>query len=328
MKPSRLTAVLTSMLGQRWPAFIWGPPGIGKSAIVHSIANQAGLHVVDLRASLLDPTDLRGIPAIVDGRAVWCPPGFLPKEGSAPGILFLDEINAAPPLVQASLYQLVLDRRVGEYTLPDGWWIVAAGNRQKDRAVTFRMSSALANRFVHIDLEVDVHDWRTWALSNQIDPLVTAFIGFRPGLLREDPSESSAFPSPRSWEMLSDVLKKFSGYKSCADILPGIVGDGAAREFSAFIKKAINQKQMEEIIADPERAELPKALDGLHVLTTWLVHSSSRKDVVHASAILLNRLPPEFSVVLAKEMLSSIPAFAREEAFKTFIKAHANLIAS
>jgi hypothetical protein len=129
MKPSRLTTVLSSMLGQRWPAFIWGPPGVGKSAIVHSIASAAKLPVVDLRASLLDPTDLRGIPAIVDKQAVWCPPAFLPKESSAPGILFLDEINAAPPLVQASLYQLVLDRRVGEYVLPDGLLLQAIGSK-------------------------------------------------------------------------------------------------------------------------------------------------------------------------------------------------------
>jgi hypothetical protein len=327
MKPSRLTKVLTSMLGQRWPAFIWGPPGIGKSAIVHDIAIKAGLAVIDLRASLLDPTDLRGIPAIVDGLAVWCPPSFLPKIDAPPGILFLDEINAAPPLVQASLYQLVLDRRVGEYILPDGWWIVAAGNRQKDRAVTFRMSSALANRFVHIDLETDVSDWRAWALSNQIDPLVISFIGYRPGLLREDPADSVAFPSPRSWEMLSDVLKKFSGYKASADILPGIVGEGAAQEFGTFVKQALNQKEMEVIVRDPDTAVFPKALHGLHVLTTWLVHSSMREDVVAASAILLNRLPIEFSVVLAKEMLSAVSKFSREIGYKEFVKKNANLIA-
>jgi hypothetical protein len=328
MKPSRLTKVLASMLGQRWPAFIWGPPGIGKSAIVHHIAKQAGLEVIDLRASLLDPTDLRGIPAIVDGRAVWCPPSFLPKPDSAPGILFLDEINAAPPLVQASLYQLVLDRRVGEYVLPNDWWIVAAGNRQKDRAVTFRMSSALANRFVHIDLETDVSDWRNWALNNEIDPLVISFIGYRPGLLREDPTDTNAFPTPRSWEMLSDVLKKFGGQKASADILPGIVGEGAAQEFSVFVRQALNAKQMEEIVGDPEKAVLPKALHGLHVLTTWLVHSSSRDDVVSASAILLNRLPVEFSVVLAKEMLSSVPRFSREIGYKEFMKKNASIIAS
>lgn len=326
MKPSRLTNVLTSMLGQRWPAFIWGPPGVGKSAIVHRIAQAAGLPVVDLRASLLDPTDLRGIPAIVDKQAVWCPPAFLPKEGSPPGVLFLDEINAAPPLVQASLYQLVLDRRVGEYILPDGWWIVAAGNRQKDRSVTFRMSSALSNRFVHLNFDVDVADWRSWALEKNIDPLVVAFISYRPALLREDPGESAAFPTPRSWEMFSDLMKKIGGYKACADFSSGIVGEGAASEFGTFVKRALNMKQMEEIVEDPANALIPKALDGLHVLTTWLVHSSDRDEVVNASAILLNRLPPEFSVVLAKEMINVRSSFARQEGYKNFIKKNANLI--
>ena len=328
MKPSRLATVLSSMLGQRWPAFVWGPPGIGKSSIVHSVARQAGMSVIDLRASLLDPTDLRGIPAIVDGRAVWCPPAFLPKEGDSPGVLFLDEINAAPPLVQASLYQLVLDRRVGEYVLPAGWWIVAAGNRQKDRAVTFRMSSALANRFVHLELETDAGDWRRWALDNGVDPLVVAFIGFRPNLLREDPAESAAFPTPRSWEMVSAVLSRFSAFKECSDILPGIVGDGAAREFSAFVRKAVNTQQMEEIVLSPEKANLPAGLDGLHVLTTWLVHGADRDEVANASAILLQRLPPEFAVVLAKEMLGVKPSFARQAGYKAFIKANAKLIAS
>jgi len=328
MKPSRLSAVLESMLGQRWPAFIWGPPGIGKSAIVHSVAKQAGLQVIDLRASLLDPTDLRGIPAIVDKKAVWCSPAFLPDENAKPGVLFLDEINAAPPLVQASLYQLVLDRRIGEYVLPNGWWIVAAGNRQKDRSVTFRMSSALSNRFIHIDLDVDVSDWREWALKNELYHMVVAFISFKPSLLRQDPSDSAAFPTPRAWEMLSDVIKKFGGIEECSDIVPGIVGPGAATEFSTFVKRALNLEQMENILRDPESAKIPKSLDGLHVLTTWLVHSAERSDVVKASAVLLNRLPPEFAVVLAKEMLSLNTSFSRQEAYKSFMKNNAQLIAS
>lgn len=326
MKPTRLKAVLSSMLGQRWSAFVWGAPGIGKSSIVNAVAREAGLQVVDLRASLLDPTDLRGIPAIVDGRAVWCPPSFLPVASDPPGVLFLDEINAAPPLVQAGLYQLVLDRKVGEYELPPGWWIVAAGNRQKDRAVTFRMSSALANRFVHLELESDVDDWRAWAMDAGIDPLVLAFIGLRPGLLREDPAESPAYATPRSWEMLSDVIKRFGGHKACSDIVPGIVGEGAAREFAAFVKRAMSEKQMETIVDDPQNALLPKELDGMHVLTTWLVYEADRDNVRNASAVLLNRLPPEFSVVLAREMLRMKPAFSREAGYKTFMKTHGKLI--
>ena len=130
MKASRLISVLNGLMSQPWAVFIWGAPGIGKSSIVRHIAEAKNLPVVDLRASLLDPTDLRGIPMIQNKTSVWCPPSFLPKTSDKPGILFLDEINAAPPLVQAALYQLILDRRVGEYVLPDGWKIIAAGNRR------------------------------------------------------------------------------------------------------------------------------------------------------------------------------------------------------
>lgn len=314
------------MLRQRWPAFVWGPPGIGKSSIVKRVAAEAGLPVIDLRASLLDPTDLRGIPAIVDGQAVWCPPSFLPRQGQQPGVLFLDEINAAPPLVQASMYQLVLDRRVGEYVLPDGWWIAAAGNRQQDRAVTFRMSSALANRFVHLELESDVDDWRTWAIENALDPFVVSFIGVRPNLLSQEAGASPAYATPRSWEMLSDLLKAFGGYKGCADLIPGVVGEGPALEFATFVKQSMNEKQIESIVADPDQAVLPKSLDGIYLLTSWLAFRAKRDDVAQASAVLLRRLPPEFAVVLARDMIRARPAFAREPGFKSFMKAHGNLI--
>ncbi len=326
MKPSRLKSVLESLLTQRWPAFVWGPPGTGKSSIVQAIARERGLPVIDLRASLLDPTDLRGIPAIEQGRAVWCPPAFLPAAGQPPGVLFLDEINAAPPLVQASLYQLVLDRRVGEYELPAGWWIVAAGNRQQDRAVTFRMSSALANRFVHLELEPDVDDWREWALQRRLDPMVVSFIGLCPKLLWQEPGESSAYPTPRSWEMASDVIGTFGSPKDCADVLPGIVGQAAAIEFAAHIKKAINEKQIRAIVADPVGAKLPESLDGIYLLTSWLAWHAADTGIAESAAKLLARLPPEFGVVLARDMLKARPAFAREPGYREFLKVHGHLI--
>jgi hypothetical protein len=327
MKPSRLRSVLEALLGQRWPAFIWGAPGVGKSTIVRAIAAERQLPVVDLRASLLDPTDLRGIPAIESGRAVWCPPAFLPSADDPPGVLFLDEINAAPPLVQASLYQLVLDRRVGEYQLPEGWWIVAAGNRHQDRAITFRMSSALANRFVHLELEPDVEDWRQWAVARRIDPLVVSFIALRPALLCQEPGEGSAYPTPRSWEMASDVLSAFGGPRDCADVLPGVVGQAAAIEFGAHVKKSISERKMRALIADPEHGEIPESLDGLHVLTSWLAWQASDPQVSRAAARLLSRMPPEFAVVLARDMLKGLPAFAREPGYRAFMKQHGQLIA-
>lgn len=326
MKPSRLASVLTSLQQQRWPAFVWGPPGVGKSSIVREVAATASLPVVDLRAALLDPTDLRGIPSIVDGRAVWCPPTFLPRADQPPGVLFLDEINAAPPMVQAGLYQLVLDRRIGEYELPAGWWVVAAGNRQQDRAVTFRMSSALANRFVHLQLEPDLSDWREWAIGRKIDPMVVSFLAVRPQLLSDAPGESAAYPTPRSWEMLSDVIAAFGGYRECADLIAGIVGEAAAIEFSGFAKKALKEADILAILSDPENAPVPTTLDDIYMLTSWLAVSAGRPGVLPAAAVLLSRIPPEFGVVLARDMLNAAPAFARQPGYQAFLKQHGKLL--
>ena len=180
--------------GEHTPIYIWGPPGVGKSSIVKQVAVERGIGFKDVRMTLLDPTDLRGIPVPKDGLAQWLAPSFLPDKArdGEQGILFLDELNAAPPLVQASGYQLVLDRRIGEYELPEGWSIVAAGNRQGDRAVTHRMSSALADRFVHLNYDVDLADWTEWAIhredisdasTQRIAPMVLGFIQFRPAML-------------------------------------------------------------------------------------------------------------------------------------------------
>ncbi|MEI8303094.1 MAG: MoxR family ATPase [Burkholderiales bacterium] len=327
MKPTRLRQVLTTLLRQRWPAFVWGAPGVGKSSIVRDIAAAADLTVIDLRASLLDPTDLRGIPAISNGQAVWCPPAFLPAAGQPPGLLFLDEINAAPPLVQASLYQLVLDRRIGEYQLPEGWWIVAAGNRQQDRAVTFRMSSALANRFIHLQLDPDVDDWREWAIGRGLDPRVVSFIAVRPALLAQMPGDSPAYPTPRSWEMLSDVIRAFGAPRAWADLVPGIIGEAAAVEFTGFIRRALSERDILRIIAEPATATLPDKLDGIYLLTSWLALNAGREGVAAAAGALLARIPPEFGVVLARDMLRAGPGFARQPGYKAFLKEHGHLIA-
>jgi MoxR-like ATPase len=167
MKPLRIIENLKSLIEIQQPVFVLGPPGIGKSQVVAQVARQEGLALIDVRAVLLDPVDLRGLPHIDEQhRACWCPPDFLPQVGS--GILFLDELNAAPPLVQAACYQLVLDLRLGEYQLPESWSIVAADNRETDRAVTHRMPSALANRFVHLNFDVDVEQWLVWAQAHDI----------------------------------------------------------------------------------------------------------------------------------------------------------------
>lgn len=244
------------------------------------------------------------------------------------GRLFLDEINAAPPLVQASLYQLVLDRRVGEYQLPSGWWIVAAGNRQHDKAITFKMSSALTNRFVHLEVEPDVNDWRDWAIGRGLDPLVVSFIGIRPELLWQEPANSAAYPTPRSWEMLSDVLRTFGSYTAASDVVAGIIGSAAAIEFSAFVKRAMSERDILRVVDDPENADLPEALDEIYMLTSWLaLHGREKAEVVEAAGKLLSRLPPEFGVILARDLIKGCPSFVRQQGYKAFVKQHGNLFA-
>src|SRR3989344_1369249 len=168
MKPREVAAFLKSIVHHpEAPAiFMWGPPGVGKSDTVGQVADAEGLRMVDLRLALMDPTDLRGIPVPEDGKAKWLPPSAPPPEGR--GILFLDELNLAPPLVQSSAFQLVLDRKIGEYELPEGWCIIAAGNKAEQGANAYKRAPPRRNRFVHIDFEIDIDDWRSWALKHDV----------------------------------------------------------------------------------------------------------------------------------------------------------------
>ena len=211
---------------------IWGPPGVGKSSVVSQIAAAHGLGFVDVRLSQLAPTDLRGLPVPeADGKGSglsrWYPPEFLPREGR--GILFLDEVNMAPPTMQGMAQQLILDRKVGSYELPDGWFVWAAGNRKEDRASVFDMPAPLANRFLHLTVRSDFDSWRSYALGRGLHEHIIAFLTFRPELLhRLDPAQP-AWPSPRAWEMASQL------HRAGLDTSPAI-GEAAGAEFSAFVR--------------------------------------------------------------------------------------------
>src|SRR6266481_4177725 len=192
MKASSVANALAVLIKHKQAVFLWGSPGVGKSAVIRQLATSLNLTLQDVRALLLDPVDLRGLPFLgSDGRSKWATPEFLPQDGE--GILFLDELNAAPAMVQASCYQLVLDRKLGEYTLPDGWAIIAAGNRDSDRAVTTRMPTPLRNRFTHLNFEVDMQEWSEWAIRAGVRPEVIAFLRFRPELLSQFSRDDNAF---------------------------------------------------------------------------------------------------------------------------------------
>lgn len=225
-----LSALVTGDL--KLSTMIWGPPGVGKSSVVAQVAQRHGLDFVDVRLSQLAPTDLRGLPVPeADGQgggvSRWYPPEFLPRGGQ--GVLFLDEVNMAPPTMQGMAQQLILDRRVGSYVLPDGWFVWAAGNRKEDRASVFDMPAPLANRFLHLTVRPDFDSWRAYALARGLHEHVIAFLTFRPELLwRLDPQQP-AWPSPRAWEMAARL------HRAGLDATPAI-GDAAGAEFSAFVR--------------------------------------------------------------------------------------------
>jgi hypothetical protein len=289
---------------------LWGPPGIGKSAAVKQIAQEKYWGLVDLRLLLLNPVDLRGVPVPnrEKHRADWLPAGFLPdadRDGRE-GILFLDEINAAPPAVQAAAYQLVLDRRCGEYVLPPGWRVVAAGNRTTDRGVINRMPAPLANRLIHFEVECDLEDWKMWALTAGVHQLVVSFLNFRPNLLYVFPNateEVRAFPSPRTWEFVSRLLPLFSSIDAAYPAIAGAVGEGAAVEFVAFAQAAQNLPDIEAILNGHD-VPAPTAPDLLYALVGALVGRLMAKSTpqrIQNFMQYLFRLPAEFQVLAVKD---------------------------
>jgi len=326
MKPSRVRSLLEKLLMTRWPVFLWGPPGIGKSSIVAQAAKALELQLLDVRAALLDPTDIRGIPSVESGRTIWCAPGFLPSDPDSKGVIFLDELNAAPPLVQTSLYQLTLDRRIGEYVLPDGWRIVAAGNRSGDGGVTFRLPSPLANRFIHTDVEPDLEDWCLWAAQANVHFLVVGFLNSRPKLLFQPYTGQDAFATPRSWEIVSDVLKQEESPRAAADILPGIVGEGPAAEFIAYTKDAKREEDFLKILEKPETAPLPSKLNEQYALVAWLVNRAHRKGQIDAIGSILLRLKPEFGILLFRGVVASDARTATHKTFQEFSNRHREVL--
>lgn len=240
---------------QQRPVFLWGPPGIGKSELVASVTEELGGYMIDLRLGQCEPTDIRGIPFYNKELGVmdWAAPIDLPtKEVAAQYpivVLFLDEMNSAPPAVQSAAYQLVLNRRVGKYVLPDNVVMVAAGNRESDKGVTYRMPTPLANRFVHQEIRVDHASWEQWAVKNKVHEDVVGYIGFAKQDLFDFDSRSvsRAFASPRTWTFVSDFChdKELDGAEM-TNLVAGTIGEGVAIKFMAHRKIA---------------SKLPKSLD-------------------------------------------------------------------
>lgn len=308
MNLQQATHLLGAYLDVDVPTFIWGKPGVGKSDTVRQIAAARNLPVIDFRAILRDPVDLRGLPAVIDGAARWLPPSDLPhadRDGDE-GILFLDELNAAAPSVQAACFGLVLDRKVGEYTLPKGWRIIAAGNRQSDKAAAQRMPTALANRFAHIDVEPDLDAFMEWAIAADIDPMVIGFLRWRPGLLHnmDQVNEPRAFATPRAWANVSKIMSVIDQSNGALTLaaLTGIIGEAAGSEFFGFLRIYRELPPLDSVLANPEGAKIPGDVSARFAIATALARRVDAS-TIGAGLTYCQRLAGEFQTIFVMDAI-------------------------
>ena len=300
------------------PCFVWGAPGIGKSDVVASIAAELDFGLVDERLSTLESVDLRGLPTLQEKSVVWAVPAMfeaIRAFGDRPVILFLDELVNASPSMQAATYQLILNRRIGPHVLGDNVRIVAAGNRQSDRAAANRMPSALANRFAHVDVEADAGIWRAWAERAGIHPMVCAFIGFRPNLIHDMKDVNArAFPTPRSWVQVAKIANAPEAIRPA--LVAGLVGQSCAAEFEAFIQIWSRVPKLATIVADPDGAPVASESDPalLYATSVMLSRGATRQNFA-AIVRYVERMPQDLAATCIIEAtkrdatLINTPAF-------------------
>jgi hypothetical protein len=249
---------LLKAFNHKRPLFLWGPPGIGKSELVADIAEELGGYMIDLRLGQMEPTDIRGIPFYNKevGKMDWAEPIDLPDEELASQypivVLFMDEMNSAAPSVQAAAYQLILNRRIGKYKLPDNVVMVAAGNRESDKGVTYRMPTPLANRFIHQEMKVDFASWQDWAVTHNIHKDIIGYLGSnKQDLYDFDPKSSSrAFATPRSWSFVSEILSDDDGdEETITNLISGTIGEGLAIKFNGHRKISGRMPKPEDILS-------------------------------------------------------------------------------
>ena len=278
LKPSLAMKAAINQILANIPICFWGGAGIGKSDMVRQIAKAVKLDKVwDIRVAINDPTDLKGVPIpdLENMVVQWLRDNNLPTDPDAKGILFLDEITQGSPMVMGMCYQLVLDRKLGDYVLPKGVRIVMASNRASDRGVVNQMPAPLRNRAWHCEVVPDVTDWATWAVENDVLPEVVAFNRWKGDALHSFSPEMTAFPTPRTMVMLSDTLKQRPDEDIEHALIEGCIGRGHALEFSGFLRTFRSLPDLDGIIRNPDTADVPTEPSVLYALCTGLARKAT-----------------------------------------------------
>jgi hypothetical protein len=263
------------------PLMLWGPPGVGKSAVFAQVSEELGIEFLDVRLAQREPVDIRGLPVPKEDGVHWLTAAEWPRSGR--GIILFDELTSADRSLQVAAYEFILDRRLGDlYRVPDGWYLCGAGNRSEDRAVTSTLSSALANRFCHLEVEAELEDWVSWARTARIHPDVIAFLRFEPRLLFQLTGDTQkGWPSPRSWERVSleveHAVRLGLDEASLALIVQGLVGPAAATEFLAFRSWSSELPAVRAMMTGQLPISIPKRADQRYALACAAAHHASRE---------------------------------------------------
>lgn len=302
MKPRDIGTLLDAMIsqGNLRPVILIGKPGGGKTSVVRQCAKRNNMEFFPVHLAQREPTDLTGLPFAQDGKTAYLSPDILPTKGK--GVLFLDEFAQSTPMMMNAASELLLERKLGHYRLPEGWMVWCASNRRSDRAGVNEIPSHVKNRWYRIDYDTDLDDWSAWAVQNGITNEVLAFVRWRPALLHDFDPNKDCFPTPRSWEMVSDAMKMKLPMDCLQGLVMGAVGEGACAEFLGY-QKVFNQiPDPNECILNPKKATVPKAPDILYALCTCL---ASKADKTNIGNILVysERVPIEFGVMIVKDCI-------------------------
>jgi MoxR-like ATPase len=286
---------------RRRATMLWGTRGVGKSSVVRQVAEHFKVPLVDLRLTTIEPVDIRGaiFADDVQGKTVWFPPDFLPGADAPQGILFLDELTAADQRLQISAYSLILDRRVGNYRLPDGWQIVAAGNASFHGAVSHDMGTALADRMFHFNVQTAIDAFLDYALAHRLAPEVMAYLRIRPDKLDDTQAQLAADhligASPRGWEDVSNVLASKLSEAAQRTFVQGRIGAANAAEFFGVLRELKAGADVVALLeAKPGAATLallPRTLDGLYGLTYGLAAACNAAATFTRALEIVEQLP-------------------------------------
>ena len=317
---------------------IWGGPGIGKSEIPQQVANELNIPLLDFRANLFDPVDVRGIPYTRDDLSVasgamkitsWAPPDIFPSEEThgPRGLFMIDELPTAPPATQNAFLQLLLTRQVGNYKMPDGWSCLAAGNRLTDGASVYQMPSPVRNRLMHYELEPSLDAWCEWALKNEVNTTLVSFMRYRPNLLYSFKADEYAFPTPRSWSFVDKRLRLTKNIDDSRLFfgIAGAVGTGPAGEFLAFAKIADKLPDIDNLIANPS-SYMPSEDPAVLYALTGAVASRAEPSKLENIMKLGKKIPTEFQVVLVKSILAIDKALFNQPTIQNWISDNSDVV--